>query len=111
MERQQIFEASLAVWDMHAWFDLLPPHEQAPAIEHARELAAAHANRTVVALLLMDIGDDSAAEVALVRDRGAIEGRDYGTLVPLAEALERKGLWTGATVVYRALVVAIIDRA
>ena len=111
VERQQLFEASLAVWDLHAWLDLLPPHEQAPAIEHARELAAAHANPTVVALLLMDIGDDSAAEVALVRDRGAIEGRDYGTLVPLAEALERKGLWTGATVVYRALLVAILDRA
>ena len=111
VERQQLFEASLAVWDLHAWHDLLPPHEQAPAIEHARELAAAHANPTVVALLLMDIGDDSAAEVALVRDRGAIEGRDYGTLVPLAEALERKGLWTGATVVYRALLVAILDRA
>ena len=111
VERQQLFEASLAVWDLHAWLDLLPPHEQAPAIEHARELAAAHANPTVVALLLMDIGDDSAAEVALVRDRGAIEGRDYGSLVPLAEALERKGLWTGATVVYRALLVAILDRA
>ena len=59
----------------------------------------------------MDIGDDSAAEVALVRDPGAIQGRDYGTLVPLAQALERKGLWTGATVVYRALLVAILDRA
>ena len=110
-DRQQIFEASLAVWDLHAWLDLMPPHEQASAIEHARELAAAHADPTVVALLLMDIGDDSEAEMALVRDPGAIQGRDYGTLAPLAEALERKGLWTGATVVYRALLVAILDRA
>jgi hypothetical protein len=38
-------------------------------------------------------------------------GRDYATLVPLAEALERKQLWIGATVVYRALLVAILDRA
>lgn len=111
VERQQIFEASLAVCDLHAWLGLLPPHEQAPAIEHARELAAAHANPTVAALLLMDIGDDLAAEVALVRDPGAIQGRDDGTLIPLAEALERKELWTGATVVYRALLVAILDRA
>ena len=110
-ERQQVFEASLAVWDLHAWLDLLPPHEQAPAIEHARKLAAAHADPVVVALLLMDIGDGSAAEVALTSDPAAIQGRDYGTLVPLAEALERKGLWTGATVVYRALLVAILDRA
>jgi hypothetical protein len=111
LDRQQIFDASLAVCDLHAWIDLLPPHEHARAIEHARVLAAAHANPTVVALLFMDIGDDSAAEVALVRDPGAIQGRDYGTLVPLAAALERKGLWAGATVVYRALLVAILDRA
>jgi hypothetical protein len=111
LDRQRIFEASLAVWDLHAWLELLPPHEQAPAIDHARALAGAHANPIVVALLLMDIGDDSAAEVALVRDPGAIQGRDYGTLVPLAEALERKRLWTGATAVYRALLVAILDRA
>ena len=111
LDRRQLFEASLAVCDLHAWLELLPPHEHAPAIEHARGLAAAHADPTVVALLLMDIGDDSAAEMALVRDPGAIQGRDYGTLVPLAAALERKGLWTGATVVYRALLVAILDRA
>ena len=112
LDRQQIFEVSLAVRDLHAWLELLPPHEQAPAIEHARGLApAAHADPTVVALLLMDIGDDLAAEMALLRDPGAIQGRDYATLVPLAAALERKGLWTGATVVYRALLVAILDRA
>ena len=111
LDRRQLFEASLAVCDLHAWLELVPPHEQAPAIEHARGLAAAHADPTVVALLLMDIGDDSAAEMALVRDPGAIQGRDYGTMVPLAAALERKGLWTGATVVYRALLVAILDRA
>ena len=111
LDRRQIFEASLAVWDLHAWLELLPPHEQASATEHARGLAAAHADPTVVALLLMDIGDDSAAEVALVRVPGAIQGRNYGTLVPLAAALELKGLWTGATVVYRALLVAILDRA
>ena len=110
-ERQQIFEASLAVWDLHAWLDLLPPHDQATAIERARELAAAHADPIVVALLLIDIGDDPAAQVALANDPAAIQGRDYGTLVPLAEALERKRLWTGATLVYRALLVAILDRA
>jgi len=31
-ERQKIFEASLGFRDMHAWLDLLPPHEQAAAI-------------------------------------------------------------------------------
>ena len=61
--------------------------------------------------LLMDIGDAAAAEAALVAAPGSIRGGDYGTLVPLAAALETKGLWTGATAVYRALLVAILDRA
>ena len=110
-ERQQIFEASLAVWDLHAWLDLLPPHEQASAIERARGLATAHSDPVVVALLLLDIGDDSAAEAALASNSAAIAGRDYATLVPMVEALERKGRWTGATLVYRALLIAILDRA
>ena len=109
--RQRIFEASLAVRDLHAWLELLPPPEQAHAIERARRLAAANCDPVVVALLLLDIGDDAAAEEALASTPAAIQGRDYGTLVPLAEALERQSLWTGATAVYRALLTAILDRA
>jgi hypothetical protein len=111
VERERLFEGSLAVSDFHAWLNLLPPLEQGPAIERARELAATNANPMMVALLLMDIGDDLAAEAALVGDPAAIQGRDYGTRLPLADALERKGLWTGATVVYRALLAGVLDRA
>ena len=109
--RQRIFEASLAVSDLHAWLDLLPPREQAEAMERARQLATAHADPVVVALLLIDVGDQVAAEAALTAAPGAINGANYGQLVPLAETLEHKGLWTGATAVYRALLVAILDRA
>lgn len=59
----------------------------------------------------MDIGDEAAAEAALLANPGRIDGGDYGTLVPLAAALEDKGLWAGATAVYRALLVAILDKA
>jgi hypothetical protein len=111
VDRQQLFEASLSVWALHAWLDLLPSLEQAPAIERARALAASHADPVVAALLFLDIGDDAAAEAALVRAPTAVQGRDYGTLVPLAKTLEDKKLWAGATVVYRALMVAILDRA
>lgn len=109
--RRRIFEASLAVSDLHAWMDLLPPREQGEVIERARQLAKVHTDPVVAAFLLLDVGDDAAAEVALTAAPGAIKGGDYGTLVPLAETLEHKGLWTGATAVYRALLVAILDRA
>ena len=109
--RRRIFKASPAVSDLHAWLDLLSPHQQSEPIEHARTLTTAHADPLGVALLLMDMGDDMAAEAALTSAPGAIEGGNYRTLVSLAEALEHKGLWTGATVVYRALLVAISGRA
>lgn len=108
---QRIFEATLAVSDLHAWLDLLPPRQQPEAIERARSLAADHDEPVVVARLLMDIGDEAAAEAALLAKPGSLDGSDYGTLVPLAVALEDKGLWTGATAVYRALLVAILDKA
>jgi len=109
--RRRIFEASLAVGDLHAWLDLLPPPEQTQAIELARHWAAASSDPVVVALLLLDIGDDAAAEAALTNAPAAIQGSDYFTLVPLVENLERKGLWAGATAVYRPLLTAILDRA
>ena len=111
MIRQRIFEATLSVCDFHDWLELLPPNAQAEAIEQARALATKHGDPVVVASLLMDIGDDVAAEAALVAAPGSINGSNYGTLVPLAATLESKGLWTGATAVYRALLVAILDRA
>ena len=109
--RQCIFEATLAVSDFHDWLDLLPPSAQSDAVERARALAAKHGDPVVVASLLMDVGDDVAAEAALMAAPGSIRGGDYGTLVPLAAALESKGLWTGATALYRALLVDILDRA
>ena len=109
--RQRIFEATLSVSDFHDWLELLPPKVHAEAVEQARALAAKHGDPVVVASLLMDLGDGAAAEAALVAASGSIRGSDYGTLVPLARALESEGLWTGATAVYRALLVAILDRA
>lgn len=108
--RQHIFEGNLAVSDLHAWLELLPPTGQGTAIEHAATLSMTHADPVVVALLRLDIGDDAGAEAALTAAPGRIGGRDHATLVPLAEALEERGRWTGATAVYQALLVAIPEK-
>ncbi len=91
--RQRIFESGLAVSELHGWLDLLPPSEQVHAIGRARQLAAAHSDPVVVALpLLLDVGDDAAAEAALSRAPAALQGHNCGILVPLADTLERKDL-------------------
>jgi hypothetical protein len=109
--RQAIFKTTLSVTDLHAWLELVPAHEQGKAIEQARQLAQTHEDPVVVARLLMDLGDDRAAEAALVAAPARIPGSDYGALLPLVAQLENKERSMGATVVYRALLVAILDRA
>lgn len=109
--RKLIFEETLAVTDLHGWLEMLPPREQARAVEHASTLARKHVDPVVVALLLLDVGDDEGAEAALLAAPQRIRGGDYGTLVPLAAQLEARGRWTGATAVYRTLLVAILERA
>jgi hypothetical protein len=109
--RQGIFEDTLAVSDFHAWLEVLPPEGQGRAIERARTLAIGAADPVVVSRLLLEIGDDAGAEEALTAAPRLIQGNDYGKLRPLAAAMEKRERWRGATAVYRALLVAILDRA
>jgi hypothetical protein len=109
--RQRIFAHSLAVSDLHAWMDLLPPAEQGRSADLARALAARHDDPLVVAQLWLDLGDDAAAEQALVGSPQRLHGGSYGALLPLTKTLEERGLWAGATVVYRVLLLDILERA
>jgi hypothetical protein len=70
-----------------------------------------HSEPVTAARLLMAIGDDATAETALVAEASRIRGQDHLWLVPLARALEEHGRLLGATVVYRALLNSVLDRA
>ena len=109
--RRRLFEETLAASDLHAWLEALPTASQPAAIERARKLALDHDDPVTSARLLPDIGDDDAAESALVAESGRIHGEDYVWLVPMAEVLEARHRWVGATAVYRALLNAILARA
>jgi len=52
-----------------------------------------------------------AAEDRLLAEPGRIDGNHYGSLVPLAKALRAHECPRGETVVYRALLKGILDRA
>jgi hypothetical protein len=109
--RQQVFEATRAVSDLHAWLDLLPAPAQGAAIDRARALAMEEADPEVAARLLLDIGDDAGAQAALLARADQLDGRRYDALRSLAKALEDRACWAGATAVYRALMLAILERA
>jgi hypothetical protein len=110
--RRQIFERSLDVGHLHEWLDLLPPLEQVEAIKSARELAQQPGKNAIAgAQVLLDVGDEMAAEAVLVQAVANLNGRDYTALRPLAEELRKRGRWAGAAACYRAMILSVLERA
>ena len=109
--RQRMFERTLSNFHFQRWLEHLPEPERAEAVAHARKLALAHDDLTAAATLLLQLGDVDAAEGRLIAEPGRLDGKDYGRLVPLAKALRAADCARGETVVYRALLRGILDRA
>ncbi|MCO5108808.1 MAG: hypothetical protein M9907_17245 [Burkholderiaceae bacterium] len=109
--RQRMFERTLSDFYFQRWLEHLPEAARAEAVAHARQLALSHEDLTAAATLLLQLGDAAAAEARLLGEPGRIDGNDYGRLVPLAKALRADECPRGETVVYRALLKGILDRA
>lgn len=108
--RQEIFERTLAVFDLQRWLEHVPEASRPAALAHGRELALKSEDPTTAAVLLLELGDAQGAEAKLVCDPARIDGQNYPTLVPLAKDLQGHECWRGETVVYRALLRAILER-
>ncbi len=109
--RKQIFERALSVLYLDRWLTHLSEPERHDAVAHARELATHHDQPATAAEVLLHLGDAEAAEVRLLTDPGRVDGRSYGTLVPLATALRAHACPRGETVVNRALLLGVLNRA
>lgn len=109
--RQSVFEQTLSDFHFQRWLAHVPESKRDDAVAHARRLALTHANLTAAATLLLQLGDATAAEARLVSEREHVEGLFYGSLLPLAKALRAHECLRGETVVLRALLTDILDRA
>jgi len=109
--RQRMFERTPSDFRLQRWLEHLPDGARAAAVAHARQLALGHDDLTAAATLLLHLGDPAAAEDRLVAEPGRIDGDDYGRLAPLAKALRDDDCPRGETVVYRALLKGILERA
>ncbi|WP_422014621.1 DUF6880 family protein [Roseateles sp.] len=67
--------------------------------------------RKSTARLLIELLRKTDAEAVLVDKAAAIDGADYVALRPLATALAEQGSRKGATAIYRALLLNILERA
>ncbi|MDR7299499.1 Arc/MetJ-type ribon-helix-helix transcriptional regulator [Pelomonas aquatica] len=109
--RQELFEAAPSVEALHLWLDELPPREQVAAMERAGEMALGVPNPGLSAQILVELHREADAEAVLVAKAAAIDGADYVSLPPLATTLAERGRLKGATAIYRALLLSILERA
>jgi hypothetical protein len=109
--RRRLFEGMLSEYQFQRWLEHLPEAARADAEAHARQIAHRHEDLTAAAKLLIQLDDAQAAEARLLAEAGHIDGRDYCRLVPLAKMLRDYDCPRGETVVYRALLQGILDRA
>jgi hypothetical protein len=109
--RKQSFESSLAVHDYLRWMELLPAAEHPASHERARQLAQLHTDPCVAAQLLLAIGEPRDAQTKLIDLAERVDGRHYETLPKMAEDLAEQACFRGATVLYRALLNSILERA
>jgi hypothetical protein len=108
--RQALFEQTLSAFDLHRWLEHLPETSRPEVLARARQLALNHDDPAAAAALLLDIGDDEAADAMLASEPAHIHGDSYTSLVPLAKALHARGRSRGETAIYRALLAEILDR-
>jgi len=109
--RKKLFEKSLAVYDYQRWLELLPVADHSQAHEHARQLALVCSDPCVAAQLLLALDEVQDAEAKLIGSANLVDGRHYGALPAMAEALLVHHCLRGASVLYRALLNSILERA
>jgi len=109
--RQELFEKSPSVDALHLWLDNLPPAQQVAAMEHAGLVALTMSNPGLAAQILVELHREADAEAVLVDKATAIDGADYFVLPTLAKTLTADGRSKGATAIYRALMLNILERA
>ncbi len=109
--RKRMFERTLSDFYFQRWLEHLPEPARAEAVAHARQLALRHDDLTAAATLLLQLGDADAAEGRLLAEPGRVDGNQYGSLVPLVRTLRAHDCRRGETVVYRALLKGILERA
>jgi hypothetical protein len=109
--RQRRFERTLSDHHFKRWLQPLAEPARAKAAAHARQVALDHDDLTAAAALLLQLDDADAAEARLLAAPARIDGNDYSRLIEVAKALRDHDCARGETLVYRALMKAVLDRA
>lgn len=109
--RRGMFERTMSDFYLDLWLQHLPEAARPTARDHAQELALAHPDVAAAATVLLKLDAPAAAQARLLTEPGRIDGTQYDSLIPLAKALRDHDCPRAETVIYRALLKGILDRA
>ncbi|MEM9597717.1 MAG: DUF6880 family protein, partial [Acidobacteriota bacterium] len=109
--RGKAWRASGSWRALEAFLELLPKDEHPPVLAEASEVARRSTRLEEGLEILCGLGAVAEAETLLVERRGEIDGGAYYQLQEFAETLEVRGHPLGSTLVHRALLENILDRA
>ena len=109
-QRRLIFERWLDAEMLRGWLKALPAFEDFEAERDALDLVAGHADAGLALDLLIRWPDLKRAAALVTQRLDAFDGRRYDVLRPAAEALAGSHA-SAATLLYRRMVTAVLDRA
>ena len=104
----QDFRSSLNTMSLDQLLASTPKDKQPALINQAVEVAEAHSNRRVAAAFLLERGHGDRAAALIVAHPDKFDGRFYGSLLSLAEAIQ-KAHPASAWILYRSLLLSILE--
>src|SRR5207244_3040590 len=109
--RQQMFERSLAVFDLQRWLEHLPEAAHADARSRARQLALGTKTRLRPSRCCWRSVTPKLRRAGCSPSKLTSTATTTRSSFPSRKPCERMRCWRGETVVYRALLRGVLDRA
>ncbi|RUP25185.1 MAG: hypothetical protein EKK45_21095 [Curvibacter sp.] len=108
--RKQLFESCPSVAALQAWLRSTPEADQPSVLSLAKDVAQSAQDVAAGVSILLELKDVPAAETLVIQRFAELDGQNYGMLLNLADAFEAHGRHAPETLIYRALLVAILER-
>ena len=107
---QHLFEANPDVFELQNWLKHVADSDQPSARTLARQVARNAKQVAAGAAVLLALDDVDAAQALVIERAQGLDGQDYDRMLSIARSFSLKGRAVPESLIYRALLVAILER-
>lgn len=108
--RQRLFEANPNVFELQSWFKHMADSDLTRARSLAKQVAQNAIQVCAGASVLLALDDVDAAQALVIERAQDLDGQDYDRMLSIARSFSLKGRAVPESLIYRALLVAILER-